>query len=109
MYYVKKTMEISAAHRLTLDYESKCTQLHGHNWMVTVFCKAEELDANGMVVDFTIIKQMIKDRLDHQVLNDVLPCNPTAENIARWICEQIPHCYKVEVQESRGNVAIYEK
>ena len=109
MYYVKKTMEISAAHQLTLDYESKCTQLHGHNWLITVCCKAEELNANGMVVDFTIIKQMIKDRLDHQVLNDVLPCNPTAENIARWICEQIPHCYKVEVQESRGNVAIYEK
>lgn len=109
MYYVKKTMEISAAHRLTLDYESKCTQLHGHNWLITVYCKSAELNANGMVVDFTIIKQMIKDRLDHQVLNDVLPCNPTAENIARWICEQIPQCYKVEVQESRGNVAIYEK
>jgi 6-pyruvoyltetrahydropterin/6-carboxytetrahydropterin synthase len=109
MYYVKKTMEISAAHRLTLDYESKCTQLHGHNWLITVYCKSAELNANGMVVDFTIIKQMIKDRLDHQVLNEVLPCNPTAENIARWICEQIPHCYKVEVQESRGNVAIYEK
>jgi 6-pyruvoyltetrahydropterin/6-carboxytetrahydropterin synthase len=109
MYYVKKTMEISAAHRLTLDYESKCTQLHGHNWLITVYCKSAELNANGMVVDFTIIKQMIKDRLDHQVLNDVLPCNPTAENIARWICEQIPHCYKVEVQESRGNMAIYEK
>lgn len=109
MYYVKKTMEISAAHRLTLDYESKCTQLHGHNWLITVYCKSAELNANGMVVDFTIIKQMIKDCLDHQVLNDVLPCNPTAENIARWICDQIPHCYKVEVQESRGNVAIYEK
>ena len=109
MYYVKKTMEISAAHRLTLDYESKCTQLHGHNWLITVYCKSAELNANGMVVDFTIIKQMIKDRLDHQVLNEVLPCNPTAENIARWICEQIPHCYKVEVQESRGNMAVYEK
>lgn len=109
MYYVKKTMEISAAHRLTLDYESKCTQLHGHNWLVTVYCKSAELNANGMVVDFTIIKQMIKERLDHKVLNDVLPCNPTAENIARWICEQIPHCYKVEVQENHGNVAIYEK
>ena len=109
MYYVKKTMEISAAHRLTLDYESKCTQLHGHNWLITVYCKSAELNANGMVVDFTIIKQMIKDRLDHQVLNDVLPCNPTAENIARWICEQIPHCYKVEVEESRGKVSIYEK
>ena len=109
MYYVKKTMEISAAHRLTLDYESTCTQLHGHNWMVTVFCKAEELDANGMVVDFTVIKRQVKQQLDHQVLNDVLPFNPTAENIAKWICEQVPHCYRVEVQESRGNMAAYER
>lgn len=109
MYYVKKTMEISAAHRVTLDYESKCTQLHGHNWMVTVFCKAEELDANGMVVDFTVIKRQVKQQIDHQVLNDVLPFNPTAENIAKWICEQVPHCYRVEVQESRGNMAAYER
>ena len=109
MYYVKKTMEISAAHRLTLDYESKFTQLHGHNWMVTVFCKAEELDANGMVVDFTVIKRQVKQQIDHQVLNDVLPFNPTAENIAKWICEQVPHCYRVEVQESRGNMAAYER
>ena len=109
MYYVKKTMEISAAHRLTLDYESKCTQLHGHNWMVTVFCKAEELDANGMVVDFTVIKRQVKQQIDHQVLNDVLPFNPTAENIAKWICEQVPHCYRVEVQESHGNMAAYER
>lgn len=109
MYYVKTTMEISAAHRLTLDYESKCTQLHGHNWLITVYCKSQELNANGMVVDFTVIKRMIKGRLDHKVLNDVLPCNPTAENIARWICDQIPLCYKVEVQENHGNVAIYEK
>ena len=50
MYYVKKTLEISAAHRLTLDYESKCTALHGHNWIITVFCRSAELDQNGMVV-----------------------------------------------------------
>ena len=109
MYYVKKTMEISAAHRLQLDYESKCTQLHGHNWVITVYCCAEELNEDGMVVDFTLIKRTIKQRLDHQVLNDVLPFNPTAENIARWICEQIPHCYRVDVQESKGNMASYEK
>ena len=108
MYYVKKTMEISAAHRLQLDYESKCTQLHGHNWVITVYCRAEELNEDGMVVDFTLIKRTIKQRLDHQVLNDVLTFNPTAENIARWICKQIPHCYRVDVQESKGNVASYE-
>ena len=108
MYYVKKTMEISAAHRLTLDYESKCTQLHGHNWMVTVFCKAEELDANGMVVDFSKIKSQIVDRLDHQVINDVIGCNPTAENIAHWCQQQVPNCYRVDVQETTGNIATYE-
>lgn len=109
MYYVKKTMEISAAHRLQLDYESKCAQLHGHNWVITVYCRSEELNENGMVVDFTVIKRMIKHRLDHQVLNDIFPFNPTAENMARWICEQVPLCYRVDVQESRGNMASYEK
>ncbi|MEG1905474.1 MAG: 6-carboxytetrahydropterin synthase, partial [Bacteroidales bacterium] len=31
MYTVIKRMEISAAHRLSLSYPSKCEQLHGHN------------------------------------------------------------------------------
>jgi 6-pyruvoyltetrahydropterin/6-carboxytetrahydropterin synthase len=42
-------------------------------------------------------------------LNDVLGVNPTAENIAKWIAEQIGEkCWRVKVQESIGNVAIYE-
>ena len=53
MYFVRKTFEFSAAHRLRLDYPSQCTNLHGHNWKVTVECRARELNANGMVVDFT--------------------------------------------------------
>ena len=44
-----------------------------------------------------------------QNLNDVLPFNPTAENIARWCVEQIPTCYRAEVQESEGNLAAYEE
>ena len=109
MYYVQKRMEIAGSHRLTLDYESKCSNLHGHNWIVTVFCKSKELDKNGMVCDFTIIKKAVHDKLDHSNLNDILPFNPTAENIAKWICGQIPQCYKVTVQESEGNIATYEE
>ncbi len=30
-------------------------------------------------------------------------------NIARWICDQIPTCFKVEVQESESNIAVYEE
>lgn len=109
MYFVSKSMEISAAHKLNLSYESKCQNLHGHNWHVTIYCKAEELNQDGMVCDFTHIKKAIHEKLDHQYLNDILPFNPTAENMARWMCEQIPTCYKVSVQESDGNIATYEK
>lgn len=60
-----------------------------------------------MVTDFAEIKERIHARLDHGYLNDLLPFNPTAENIARWCTEQIPQCYKATVQESEGNIATY--
>lgn len=108
MFRVSKRMEIAGAHRLNLDYESPCKRLHGHNWIITVHCKSEELNERGMVIDFKAIKQLVHDKLDHQFINEVVDFNPTAENMAKWICEQVPHCYKVEVQESEGNIAVYE-
>lgn len=106
IYCVSKRMEISAAHRLSLSYESKCQCLHGHNWIITVYLfKKDKLNTDGMVFDFTHIKKAIHDQLDHAYINDVIPYNPTAENIARWVVNQFDECYKAEVQESDGNVA----
>lgn len=110
MYYVSKRMEIAGAHNLKLDYESKCSNIHGHNWIITVYLKSKELDHNGMVMDFTQIKKRIHNKLDHQYINNVIgETNPTAENMAKWIHDEIgDKCYKVSVQESEGNTAVYE-
>ncbi len=106
MYRVSKRMEIAGAHRLDLDYESRCRNLHGHNWVVTVYCEAEELDHNGMVYDFARLKELVHGRLDHTYLNEMVDFNPTAENIARWVAKLVgPTCYMVTVQESEGNMA----
>ena len=108
MYYITKRLEIAGCHSLKLSYPSKCTQLHGHNWIITIHCKARELNQDGMVQDFTLIKQQIQGKLDHGNMNELLPFNPTAENLARWICDQIETAYRVDVQESEGNTATYE-
>lgn len=125
MYLVSKRMEIAYAHNLKLPYQSKCQNIHGHNGIVTVYCKAKELDSNtGMVIDFTIIKKLIHDKLDHGYINDILPeINPTAEMMAKWACDTINEtlfnddggdmrfrsciCYRVDFQESEGNIATY--
>lgn len=111
MFEVRKSFEVSAAHHLKLSYESKCENLHGHNWHIVVVCRAKELNQDGMVVDFTHIKRTIMEQLDHKYLNEVLPgMNPTAENIAYWVACQIGEkCVEVSVQESDGNIAIWRR
>lgn len=121
MYYVSKRMEICAAHRLNLDYASACKNWHGHGYVVVVYCRANKLNHNGMVVDFKSVKNKIHGTFDHNCVNDIMgDVNPTAENMAELICEMVNEifslpsedgdgeCYKVSVQESEGNIAVYE-
>ncbi len=105
IYSVSKRMEIAGCHHLNLSYESKCKGLHGHNWIVTVYCASDKLNASGMICDFKHIKDKIHGYLDHGNFNELLPFNPTAENIAAWVVGQFPECYKAVVQESEGNIA----
>lgn len=113
MFEVWKTFEISGAHMLKLDYASKCSTLHGHNWKVSVKCQHITLDENGMVYDFSKIEQTVKELLDHKDITDLIEIdgevvNPTAENIALFIARTIGNrCTEVRVEESDGNVAIW--
>jgi len=87
---ITKEFSFDSAHYLT-DYYGKCEQMHGHTyWLkVTVEGKVQE---NGMVIDFALLKQIVKNRilnkLDHKMLNDIIP-NPSAERIAIWIWNKL--------------------
>jgi len=77
--------KFSAAHFLP-EHKGKCRNLHGHTWKVQVDIQTREL-IHGMIMDFGDIKLLI-DTLDHSCLNDRIK-DPTAENIAKYIYEQI--------------------
>lgn len=110
----------SAAHALR-GYPGDCSRTHGHNWIIDVFVKCEELDEIGIGIDFRDIKKAVKDvlkGLDHFNLNELPPFNednPTSENIARFLYIQlgkrlnsdVVQVSKIKVSETPGAGAFY--
>jgi 6-pyruvoyltetrahydropterin/6-carboxytetrahydropterin synthase len=88
MYTLRLQHIFSAAHQLTNAYDKKCNDsIHGHNWRVIVEIATIDL-LNGMVIDFTKVKEII-NRLDHKNLNEILSFEPTAENLAKFIYDEL--------------------
>src|SRR6266851_4100822 len=71
MYRVTREISFCYGHRL-LNYDGKCRYLHGHNGRAVITLEAKQLDAQGMVVDFSRLKRLIGDwineALDHKML-----------------------------------------
>ena len=94
MFEVTIEETFAAGHALR-NYRGKCENVHGHNYRCQVTLEGAELDSIGLLVDFVELKKVVHgvlDRMDHQWLNDFPPfdvLNPSAENMARYICEQV--------------------
>ena len=94
MYEVSVEYTFAAGHALR-NYKGKCENVHGHNYKVRVTIGGKELNSTGLLVDFVDVRDAIKalvDRLDHRFLNDLPPfdrINPSAENIAKYFCEDL--------------------
>ncbi|MBM4004063.1 MAG: 6-carboxytetrahydropterin synthase [Planctomycetes bacterium] len=105
MFRVTRQIDFCYGHRL-LNYDGKCRFLHGHNGRAVIVIESEELDARGMVLDFSEIKRVVShwidENLDHRMIlhrdDPVVPMlralgeplflidqNPTAETIAKLI------------------------
>ena len=120
MFEISIKSNFCGAHSLT-GYKGLCANLHGHNWEVEVFLRGAKLNHLGMLVDFKDVKktlQAVLEKLDHQNLN-TLPIfrktNPTAENIAKFIFDELePEFHspnfrlnRVRISETPGTAAYY--
>ena len=121
MYEITVQKTFSAAH--TLDIGSEREELHGHNFKVEATVASEGLNADGLVLDFRILKQWVStilEDLDHTFLNDRAPfrdTSPTSEHIARFIYDRLEknavplglEVSRVAVWESEGSKATYTR
>lgn len=110
MIIAERYHDISCGHRV-VGHEGKCRFLHGHNYRIHFTIASTQLDEIGRVIDFSVIKShlcmWLEDNFDHKFLiweKDelleqlqsiageslvIVPFNPTAENIARYMVEKI--------------------
>ncbi|MCX7641263.1 MAG: 6-carboxytetrahydropterin synthase [Elusimicrobiales bacterium] len=133
-FIVKKTFEISYAHRL-YKYNGKCENFHGHNAKVEIIIESNNLDNQSMVIDFNKIKNIVGNwlnkNLDHATFlhkNDPLVKvlkrhnqkiitfdeNPTAEIIALFILKSLEtmglkNIKSVKFWETSSSMAEYIK
>ncbi len=121
-----RRIEFDAAHRI-INHESKCKMLHGHRYALEASFAAGNLDDLGRVIDFGEIRQLlgnwIDENLDHNTILSIkdknlgdkissetgqkiyyIEENPTAENIAQYILNEI--CPKIFATKNVKCVAI---
>lgn len=137
MYILKTDYSFDSAHFLS-GYEGKCSNIHGHRWKVELEVMTMKLKTdkqlNGMHVDFSTLKDDLKDcvdKLDHcliiekgslkdktmEALNEEgfkiieLDFRPTAENMSKYFYDEMTgYGYDVKcvtVYETPNNCASY--
>jgi len=108
---IMRRVKFCAGHRLH-RHGGKCEYFHGHNYTAEFYVTGDQTDSVGRVIDFAILKQRFKGWIDEHwdhgfLLNEadengiaaaqmvqpskyyLLPYNPTAENMARYLLEEI--------------------
>jgi len=104
MYRISTFAHFDSAHYLR-GYRGKCASIHGHRWKVEVAMEGENLDEQGILIDFMDVKGLLKkvtDEYDHKLINEVPPfdeLNPTAENMAKTIFDRMAE----KLQEMAGS------
>jgi 6-pyruvoyltetrahydropterin/6-carboxytetrahydropterin synthase len=123
VFEISVQAEFAAAHALVIAGVRE--PVHGHNWHVTVTLEGSTLDQDGLLCDFHTVESSLRDLIGafhNRNLNEVEPfrggVNPSAENVARYLAEELstglepdlaPHAriVAVRVTEAPGCAATY--
>lgn len=123
MFEITIDHEFCAGHAIVIKGQRE--SVHGHNFRVTAVVCGEQLDADGLLCDFHSVERQLRritGQYNNKSLNETEPfdkINPTAENIARQIAEELDaslasvlrannaRVSAVRVTESPGCAAVY--
>lgn len=100
---IGKELRLECAHNLPKHKNAdgspgKCSRLHGHSYLLQIWVRGPIDPATGMVMDFAELSEILDihvDKvLDHRYINEVFlayqwPGEATAENVARFIWQQV--------------------
>ncbi len=127
---IMRRIKFCAGHRL-YKHGGKCEHFHGHNYVAEFFVTGDSQDAVGRVLDFSELKAKCKGWLDehwdHSFLvydqdqNGIdalrmvqpsrlflMPYNPTAENMAKYLLEVVCPALLAECGARATKVRIWE-
>jgi 6-pyruvoyltetrahydropterin/6-carboxytetrahydropterin synthase len=120
---IYKEVHIDTSHRL-LYYKGKCANLHGHRWKVEVWMEGEADPATQILIDYSLIKQVI-DKYDHQIILNrddpmvsrikefhqviTTPGDPTSELIASIIRDDLyAACRNLKIKAIIPKIRVWE-
>jgi len=108
MFTITKVFKFEMAHVLDGSYTEACQLIHGHSYKMEVEVMCKNLNEDGMVIDFKLLKEIVKEEVidvyDHQfVISNkrkesggipypnyiTVDYNPTAENMCKDFFEKI--------------------
>lgn len=113
MFLLNVKASYDSAHFLR-NYKGRCENLHGHHYVVEAGLAFDDVGEGGMAFDFTDAKRHLRaiaGELDHHNINDLEPfttLEPSAENQARWIFQQMQARLGAEMAENLVYVRVWE-
>ncbi|WP_347939342.1 6-pyruvoyl trahydropterin synthase family protein [Rickettsia oklahomensis] len=103
-----RRIEFDSGHRI-IGHQNKCQFLHGHRYVLEITIAANKTDKLGMVIDFSLIKDLVKKWIDENFDHSLILHQDDKE-----MGQQIEHCtgqkiYYMNNNPTAENIVIHLK